>query len=204
VHGGPDKAVCVYPLSHYELWARELRREVGSAGWFGENFTVSGEDSAVTGDARPVAIPANSDTPFGLVTRGANAYVTIAHSDEVALVKQDQIRAVVRPERRAAAGSMRPAGWRFSVRISTRPTRRATDFAARRERHADPDRRAGGGLDDRRADRHRSGGPVRSRRRRVGRQLTRDAVRGCEGGELTQMAQATVPAAINGIGIVVD
>lgn len=41
VHGGPDKAVCVYPAAHYECWALELGRRAGSPGWFGENFSVA-------------------------------------------------------------------------------------------------------------------------------------------------------------------
>ena len=48
----------------------------------------------VAGSARAVNIPAGSDTPFGLVTRGSNGYVTIAHSDEVGLVKGDQLIAL--------------------------------------------------------------------------------------------------------------
>ena len=52
VHGGPNKAVCVYPASHYAWWARELNRAVGGPGWFGENFTVSQltETSVCIGD----------------------------------------------------------------------------------------------------------------------------------------------------------
>lgn len=46
---------------------------------------------AVAGSAVAVPLPAGSDTPFGLVTRGENAYVTIAHSDEVSLVKGGDI-----------------------------------------------------------------------------------------------------------------
>ena len=50
---------------------------------------------SVDGTARPVALPpGSSDTPFGLVTRGANAYVTIAHSDLVGLVKNGELRAL--------------------------------------------------------------------------------------------------------------
>ena len=46
------------------------------------------EDGAVSGVATLVQnIPANVDAPFGLVTRGNNAYVTIAHADEIALVR---------------------------------------------------------------------------------------------------------------------
>ena len=39
-------------------------------------------------------IPSNVDTPFGLVTRGNNAYVTIAHADEVSLVRNGKVLAV--------------------------------------------------------------------------------------------------------------
>ena len=48
----------------------------------------------VTGPAADVAIPAGSDTPLGLTTRGANGYVTIAHSDEVGLVKHGDLLAL--------------------------------------------------------------------------------------------------------------
>jgi MOSC domain-containing protein YiiM len=51
VHGGPDKAVCVYPAVHYETWRTILTPDAGP-GWFGENFTVSGltEASVAIGD----------------------------------------------------------------------------------------------------------------------------------------------------------
>lgn len=50
-HGGPDKAVCVYPFEHYDFWERELRRTL-PYGAFGENLTVSGlaEDNVCIGD----------------------------------------------------------------------------------------------------------------------------------------------------------
>ena len=38
-HGGPEKAVCVYPLEHYPYWSSRLGREL-SPGAFGENFSV--------------------------------------------------------------------------------------------------------------------------------------------------------------------
>lgn len=41
VHGGPDKAVCVYPFDHYPFWRDRLGREL-EPGAFGENFTTSG------------------------------------------------------------------------------------------------------------------------------------------------------------------
>lgn len=39
-HGGPDKAVCVYPGSHYPFWRDLLGIEL-SSGAFGENLTVA-------------------------------------------------------------------------------------------------------------------------------------------------------------------
>lgn len=57
--------------------------------------TVGLKAGAVTGESQAVTIPAGSDTPFGLITRGDNAYVTIAHSDEVALVKNGAVRQIV-------------------------------------------------------------------------------------------------------------
>ncbi len=52
-------------------------------------------DGAVVGGARLASgIPANVDTPFGLATRGDEAYVTIAHADEISLVRDDAVLAV--------------------------------------------------------------------------------------------------------------
>ena len=50
---------------------------------------------AVTGTPVEVPTPAGSDTPLGLVTRGNTGYVTIAHSDEVGLVRGGQLTALV-------------------------------------------------------------------------------------------------------------
>ena len=56
-----------------------------------ETVTLSGA-GAVSGAASLVAnIPANVNAPFGLVTRGNDAYVTIAHANEVSLVRQDDV-----------------------------------------------------------------------------------------------------------------
>lgn len=43
VHGGPDKAICVYSADHFEYWREDLGlgEEFGPAA-FGENFTVEG------------------------------------------------------------------------------------------------------------------------------------------------------------------
>jgi hypothetical protein len=52
-------------------------------------------DGAVTGIATLVQnIPVNVNAPFGLVTRGNNAYVTIAHADEIALVRNGTVLTV--------------------------------------------------------------------------------------------------------------
>jgi|SRR5690625_1161630 len=41
-HGGPDKAVCVYPSEHYPAWREELGLPDFPFGAFGENFTLEG------------------------------------------------------------------------------------------------------------------------------------------------------------------
>jgi hypothetical protein len=49
----------------------------------------------VGGVATPVSnIPANINTPLGLVTSGSNAYVTIAHANEISLVRNGAILTV--------------------------------------------------------------------------------------------------------------
>lgn len=40
-HGGPDKAVCVYPAEHYRFWQTDLQLEI-TCGGFGENLTLDG------------------------------------------------------------------------------------------------------------------------------------------------------------------
>lgn len=44
-HGGPDQAVYVYGAPDYAWWSQELGYKVGP-GWFGENLTVEGLESA--------------------------------------------------------------------------------------------------------------------------------------------------------------
>jgi hypothetical protein len=52
-------------------------------------------DGAASGVATLVQnIPANPLAPFGLVTRGNNAYVTIAHSNEITLVRNGTVLTV--------------------------------------------------------------------------------------------------------------
>ncbi len=52
VHGGPSKAVYVYPSEHYEYWRAELPGMNLPWGMFGENFTTEGlrEGSVHIGD----------------------------------------------------------------------------------------------------------------------------------------------------------
>jgi len=42
VHGGPSKAVYVYPVEHYDYWRTELPEMDLPWGMFGENFTTQG------------------------------------------------------------------------------------------------------------------------------------------------------------------
>lgn len=51
VHGGAEKAVCVYPLEHYPYWRRRLGRDLPVAA-FGENFSTEGftESGVCVGD----------------------------------------------------------------------------------------------------------------------------------------------------------
>lgn len=50
-HGGPDKAINVYPVAHYPFWENRLGRSLPS-GAFGENFTMADatEETVCVGD----------------------------------------------------------------------------------------------------------------------------------------------------------
>lgn len=52
VHGGPSKAVYLYPSEHYEFWRGQLPDVELTWGNFGENFTTTGllEDQVNIGD----------------------------------------------------------------------------------------------------------------------------------------------------------
>ena len=56
VHGGPEQAVLMYPVSHYALWRAEWGRDDLGPGAFGENLAVAGltEDEACIGDVLEV------------------------------------------------------------------------------------------------------------------------------------------------------
>ncbi len=49
VHGGPTKAVYVYPIQHYTYWRGELPDVDFGWGHFGENFSVDGMDEESIG-----------------------------------------------------------------------------------------------------------------------------------------------------------
>lgn len=67
--------------------------------------TVDLKAGAVAGAATSIPLPAGSDdTPLGLTTRGANGYITIAHSDDVGLVKNGALVDLI------ATGSNFPSG----------------------------------------------------------------------------------------------
>lgn len=55
------------------------------------------KNGVVTSNIKPVQLPPppRNDTPVGLATKGNVAYVTIAHSDEVGLVKDGQLKKVL-------------------------------------------------------------------------------------------------------------
>lgn len=50
-HGGPDRAVCLYPAEHYRQWEKELGKTLPTAA-FGENLTVTNmlEEDVCIGD----------------------------------------------------------------------------------------------------------------------------------------------------------
>ena len=80
------------------------------------NLSTNGM-AGLSGPNRPVLLPTapNNDTPFGMVARGANVYVTIAHSNLEVLVVNGQIMSLPPPARRPsktgpATSPTRPAG----------------------------------------------------------------------------------------------
>jgi MOSC domain-containing protein YiiM len=51
-HGGPDKAVCAYPIEHYAYWEETLNIKLPPQAAFGENLTLRGltEEEVRIGD----------------------------------------------------------------------------------------------------------------------------------------------------------
>ncbi|MEJ8776566.1 MOSC domain-containing protein [Pseudogracilibacillus sp. ICA-222130] len=64
-HGGPDRAVCVYPHEHYQFWKMEFGQSLPKSN-FGENITVSNM--------------LEKDTYFGDVYRLGEAFIQITQS----------------------------------------------------------------------------------------------------------------------------
>ena len=46
-HGGPDRAVLVYPAAHYRSWNRDFGEFALTVGAFGENLSVTGDEHDV-------------------------------------------------------------------------------------------------------------------------------------------------------------
>ena len=42
LHGGIEKAICIYPVEHFKFWRNELRKPDITFGDFGENLTTAG------------------------------------------------------------------------------------------------------------------------------------------------------------------
>ena len=59
-----------------------------------ESVRLAGDGAVAGNTALVAAIPANVNAPFGLATRGDDAYVTIAHADEISLVRNNTVLAV--------------------------------------------------------------------------------------------------------------
>jgi hypothetical protein len=79
------------------------------------NLSTNGM-AGLSGPNRPILLPTapNNDTPFGMVARGANVYVTIAHSDLEALVVNGQILATATgptPFKNQAGGFLHAPCW---------------------------------------------------------------------------------------------
>jgi len=96
VSSNPDGVVPLFKADGSSAQVGALRKQLVIAEKSNVIETVDLlKDGAVTGNANLVQnIPANVDTPFGLVTRGNNAYVTIAHADEIALVRNGSVLTV--------------------------------------------------------------------------------------------------------------
>jgi MOSC domain-containing protein YiiM len=56
VHGGEDKAVYCYPLSHYSYWKRTLPGKELAIGMFGENFTIASDNGERDEDEHSIHI----------------------------------------------------------------------------------------------------------------------------------------------------
>jgi hypothetical protein len=59
-----------------------------------ETVNLAGDGSVTGSPTRVQNLPDNADTPFGLITRGDNAYVSIAHSNQIVLVRNGRVLTV--------------------------------------------------------------------------------------------------------------
>jgi len=75
VHGGPDKAVCVYPYEHYRFWKRRLGSLITPPS-FGENLTTKGllESKVCIGDVYRVGDATTRVTQPRAVCKKPSAY----------------------------------------------------------------------------------------------------------------------------------
>ncbi len=70
-----------------------------------ETVNLTGDGSVIGSPTRVPNLPDNADAPFGLIVRGDNAYVTIAHSNQVVLVRNGRVLTV------ATAGGQQAPCW---------------------------------------------------------------------------------------------
>lgn len=76
-HGGPDRAVCLYPFEHYSYWEEIFQRKLILPA-FGENITATGmvEEQVCIGDIYKIG-----DT-IVQVTQGRVPCITISHYNQ--------------------------------------------------------------------------------------------------------------------------
>lgn len=76
-HGGPDRAVCLYPFEHYAYWEEEFQKKLILPA-FGENLTATGmtEEQVCIGDIYKIG-----DTILQ-ITQGRVPCVTISNYNE--------------------------------------------------------------------------------------------------------------------------
>ncbi|WP_143525975.1 hypothetical protein [Rhodanobacter sp. C05] len=59
-----------------------------------ETVSLDGQGAVIGSTTQVANIPANVNAPFGLATRGNDAYVTIAHANEISLVRNNAVLTV--------------------------------------------------------------------------------------------------------------
>jgi MOSC domain-containing protein YiiM len=139
VHGGPGKAVYVYPAEHYSYWRDELPGTELPWGMFGENFTTEGLDESTinigdrfrVGSAEVmVTVPRMPCYKLGikfgrsdiikrfLVSRRTGFYFSVQREGEVAA--GDEIESIGRGENNVTVADI--------TRLYARPIRTADDF----------------------------------------------------------------------------